>query len=558
MGSMQLPHPPPPAAGADGADSAEGQALAAQRAGDHPRAAALLRAALAERPGAASLHHNLGLTLRALGQLDAAIEAFQAALRCEPDSAVTLSCLGNALVAAGRIEEGVSRHLAGLARAPASPEGWANLARAYEAWARADAALVAWERAVSLRPSAPLLAALAGALLRGDRFEDAADAAARARAADPAHAPAGLNLAGALRAQARYAEAAEVLEQTLATCPDYADAHFNLGLLRLALGDHARGWAEREWRRALPGLCPPPPSGREAPWDGSPLAGRTLLLRAEQGLGDSLQFIRYARTIKRLAGPAGGRVLFEGPPALAPLLERCAGLDGVRVAGQVDPAADLEAPLMSVPHLLGASCPAPPAEGAYLAADPARAERWRARLRGGDARPCVGIAWQGNPRYPGDRRRSIPLLRWRPLLEAAAAAGIRVISLQKGPGREQLAQLPAVLAPLDLGEALDGAGAGAFVDSAAVIAAALDLVVSSDTAVPHLAGALGAPVWTLLGFAPDWRWGAAGERTPWYPTMRLLRQRSEGDWAGVLAAAAGALAAAVSVSVSVSGGGGAR
>jgi tetratricopeptide (TPR) repeat protein len=516
-------------------------ALAAQRVGDHHRAVPLFEEALARDPGSADLHHHLGLSLRALGRLDGAIASFESALAREP-SAITYGCLGNALRAAGRLDEAVAAHTRCVELDPSVPESWSNLGAAYESWGREPAALLSFEQAATLRPSADLLANLSGALLRAQRIDGALDAATRASAADPGHLPALLNQAAALRASARYPEAIAVLRRAVALDPDFADAHFNLGLALLALGHYAEGWQERQWRVRVPAVQPPAHAGPEPRWDGSPLGRRTLLLRPEQGIGDTLQFIRYARLVSHAAGPAGGRVLFLSPPALAPLMRRCQGIDQVVLAGTAREPADVEAPLMDLPYLLRDVSPAPPADTPYLTADPELVARWRTRLwtTGGPRRLRIGIAWQGNPRFPDDRRRSIPLAAFRPLLEGAAALGADVFALQKGHGREQLGGLPPGVPVIDLGPQLDEEGA-AFMDTAAVVTG-LDLVVTSDTALPHLAGALGARVWTLLAHAPDWRWGATGSQTPWYPTMRLYRQSHPGDWAGVLAAAASDLA----------------
>jgi len=266
-------------------------------------------------------------------------------------------------------------------------------------------------------------------------------------------------------------------------------------------------------------------------WDGAPLAGRRLLLRAEQGLGDTIQFARYARAAAR-----SGPVALECPAALARLLSQ-SGLCEAVVARGEDVAFDVEAALMSAPFLLDPGLECAGGMVPYLSAEPDRVCRWARRLDAARGLK-VGVCWQGNPAYRADRVRSIPLARFLPL---AGIPGVTLVSLQKGPGADQLAGLPSDSGIMDFGAALDE-GSDAFVDTAAVMAN-LDLVVTSDTAAAHLAGALGIETWLALAFAPDWRWGRAGETTPWYPAMRLFRQGAPGDWDGVFAKIARELAA---------------
>src|SRR5262249_38481838 len=258
-------------------------------------------------------------------------------------------------------------------------------------------------------------------------------------------------------------------------------------------------------------------------WDGSDLEGRTILLRMEQGLGDMIQFIRYARVVKGRGGRGGGA--------------RCAPLPGGRgrVPGlrhrtpekAVPPDFDVHAPLMSLPALLGTTLTTVPAEVPYLFADPELVERWRERLSGLKGLR-VGVAWQGNPRHPWDAHRSFPLARLKALAEIP---GVCLVSLQKGPGMEQVRQIRGRFSLLDLGADLD-ATAGPLMDTAAVMKN-LDLVVSADTAIAHLAGALGVPVWLALSAVADWRWLMDREDSPWYPTMRLFRQPRLGEWGPV-------------------------
>ncbi len=302
--------------------------------------------------------------------------------------------------------------------------------------------------------------------------------------------------------------------------PDYAEAHYNRSFVYLARGQLAEGWQGYRWRFRCKDY-----KGRrfDVPlWDGSPLGDRTLLVHAEQGLGDTLHFIRYLKLVHQ----AGGRVYVEVQPALAPLL-KSSGITGVIPGGATLPRFDLHVPLLSLPGVLGTTLETVPADVPYLAADPRLLKHWRGQLRGVTGYK-VGIVWQGNPEYSLDQFRSIPLREFAPL---ADVPDVHLLSLQKTHGLEQLADAAGQFSVIELGSKLDQTG-GAFMDTAAVICN-LDLVVTSDTATAHLAGGLGVPVWVALSHAPEWRWMLDREDSPWYPTMRLFRQSRQGDWSDV-------------------------
>jgi hypothetical protein len=288
--------------------------------------------------------------------------------------------------------------------------------------------------------------------------------------------------------------------------------------LRLQQGDFEHGWPDYELRWVLPRAASPP---AERPiWDGSCLDGKTILVHAEQGLGDTIQFIRFLPMLKE----RGGTVLFACPPRLERLLGACAGIDQVAFSGAPPHLFDVQAPLMSLPGICGTTLATIPAAVPYLRADACLVEHWRRQLEpAGDFK--IGIAWQGNPKHAGDRYRSIPLRHFEAL---ANLNGVKLVSLQKGPGVEQLS---APFSLVEFGDRLDSAGA--FLDTAALLMN-LDLVVTVDSAVAHLAGALAVPVWVVLGVGPDWRWMLERADSPWYPTMRLFRQRRLGAWAEVL------------------------
>jgi len=348
---------------------------------------------------------------------------------------------------------------------------------------------------------------------------------------DPLQREANHNLGNALLEMGEDRQAIAQIRRTLEIAPDFPECHKSLGLALLRQGDLAAGWPEYEWRLKCDDKGQPRTYSRL--WDGSPQPGGTILLVAEQGLGDAIQFVRYAPMVRQRCA----RVVLECPRALMRPLERAPGIDAVvpRNAPLQDFAA--EAPLLSLPRLLGTTLENIPAQVPYLSADPQLTEYWRqvlSSIRG----MKVGLVWQGNPGAPVDKPRSMPFSRFAGLRDIE---GVQFISLQKGAGSEQLAEGTCGLPVIDLGERLDGQS-GPFMDTAAIIMN-LDLVITVDTAVAHLAGALGAPVWILLSYAADWRWLTGRDDSPWYPTARLFRQTRRGDWDGVIERVAEALRA---------------
>jgi hypothetical protein len=351
-----------------------------------------------------------------------------------------------------------------------------------------------------------------------------------------------------LAKQAKLDDAIACYRQALVIKPDYAEAHKDLALAWLLRGNFEQGWPEYEWRWKCSRFQGHPgnESGEQLPgpsWDGSPLNGRTILLYAEQGLGDTLQFIRYAPLVRQ----RGGRVLVLCQPPLRPVLGSCPGIDGLVACESTAPSYDVQIPLLSLPRIFRTTLATIPAEVPYLSADPELVEHWRRELTQGVGQAFqpdsqagkpdllkegssqefkVGIAWQGNPQHKQDRQRSVPLAHFEAL---ARLPGIRLFSLQVGPGAHQLQELGGRFLVTDLSNRF---GPASFQDAAAVVTV-LDLVMSVDTAMAHLAGALGRPVWVLLPFVPDWRWMLDREGSPWYPTMRLFRQRQPGDWTDV-------------------------
>lgn len=301
--------------------------------------------------------------------------------------------------------------------------------------------------------------------------------------------------------------------------PLNAEAHWRHSLTLLARGDYVAGWREFEWRLRLPG-CGHSASIIVPRWDGSRLEGRSILLHAGQGLGDTLQFVRYVPMVKQL----GGRVFIACHRELLPILRAFPGVEGVIGQGDAIPITDYHAPLMSLPAILGTTLATVPAEVPYLSVDTTLVEHWRQSILALDGTK-VGICWQGNQNNAQDHERSFHLSAFAPL---ASLPGVTLVSLQKGPGVEQLEG--ALFPIVNFGERLDASDS--FLDTASIMQS-LDLVISADTAPAHLAGALGRPVWVPLPFAPDWRWIMGRNDSPWYPTMKLFRQKTAGDWSPV-------------------------
>lgn len=477
--------------------------------------------------------HRQGLAHQEAGRLEEAQAAYEEVLALVPEAAVTRSNLGNVLRAEGRLTDAVAAHRAALEQDPNYAGGWVNLALALEDKGDIDAALTAAWRASVLAPRDPEVChALGHVELAAGRFEAAIQSFLTTLHANPRHGSALLNLAVALKEAGAMAAGTNALETLIALDPENADAHFNLALNLLSGANWAEGFAAYEWRLRISGLRPKLPASPR--WDGRMRPGATLLLVAEQGLGDTFQFVRFARRARALVG----RIVLAAQMPLLPILKGAAGIDEVVSLDGPMPAHDIHLPLMSLPFALGVDSEAALVARPWIAVDNARERRWRTWLdRTVPPKTLrVGIAWRGNPGYRKDASRSLSLDQFAVL---ARLAGVSLVSLQKGPGEDELKTLAPRL-PVAVPPGLDDDGA--FVDSAALMQS-LDLIVASDSALAHLAGTLGRPAWLLLSHRPDWRWGSEGTGSPWYPWATLLRQTSPGDWSSVFARAASTLAA---------------
>jgi len=523
-----------------------GLALAAQ--GDMDQAVFHYRQAIGLNPDFAEAHNNLANALLSQGKLDEAVIECRQALRVRPDYAEAHNNLGNALQKQGQLEEAVTHFHQALRLRPDFPEAHNNLANVLKIQGSVEEAMTHCYQALRLQPdSAEAHNTLGNALVSQGQAEEAVTHFEEALRLRPGFAEAHNNLGIALMSQGKQEDAMTHFQEALRSQPDLPEAHYDRSILLLLRGDFGQGWAEYEWRWRQPRVAVR--SFPQPLWDGSPLNDRTILVHAEQGLGDTMQFIRYVPLVKQ----RGGKVIVECHPPLLRLLASAAGVDQLVARGSALPEFDVQAPLLSLPRIFQTSLVTIPKAVPYLQADAELVQRWKSRksevrspkseemhltsdFRLPTSDFLVGIAWQGNTIYPADRQRSIPLAHFSRL---AQVPGVQLISLQKGPGSDQLRGLPTLtLPPLD-------ETTGAFMDTAAVMKS-LDLVISSDTAVAHLAGALGVPVWVALPLVPDWRWLLEREDSPWYPTMRLFRQTRYSHWEDVFERLAAELKTVVS------------
>lgn len=499
-----------------------GRVLHAQRRFEEALTAYDCAVALAAGSAPADLHHQRGQVLEALGRLEAALQAYRRAAAVKPDHAGAHLACAHLLQALQRPQEALEAYDRGLALTPDEAVAHHNRAAVLEALGRHEAALTGYERAVALQPGLAASHSNRGNCLRAlQRYDEALAAYDRAVALQPDLSDAYNHRGNVLQMLHRYAAALTDYDRAIVLHPDLAWAHYNKALLKLLLGDYGAGWRLYEWRWHLPGWTPRLPDFARRLWLGErPVAGKVLLLHAEQGMGDLIQFVRYVPHVAAL----GARVTLAVPATLGSLLAGVEGVAALIKEGEALPDFDLHCPLMSLPLALHNVLNTIPAQVPYLHADPARRAQWRARL-GARTRPRIGLVWSGNPHHRHDHLRSLPLRLLEPLLTADA----EFHSLQRDLRDEDAAVLAEFGAIRRHEDALQD-----FADTAALIAE-LDRIITVDTAVAHLAGALGKPVWVLLAHAPDWRWLLERSDSPWYPTARLFRQRQAGDWAGVIA-----------------------
>jgi Flp pilus assembly protein TadD len=497
-----LPSVPVPPALAARAEFERGRAAA--NAGKRNEAAAAYKAAIAHDATYAEAHNNLANLLREAGDTDAAAQHYETATTCKPDYALAHFNLGCLRQAAGQLDEARAAYGNAIAAKPDWAEPHYNLATIDK-----DAG----------------------------NFERAADGFRRTVTLDPAHGGGWNNLGLMLRRLSRHR--ASLAAHMRAMTADLANPRprFNAGMAHLTLGDFEAGWPLYEARSEIASVAKLAGLRTGAPrWQGAPLGKQTLLVESEQGLGDTIQFVRYLPLLKARPGAEEASVTLACDQAMLRLLSGFPGIDRLLEKPShrkpMPRGHDHVVSLMSLPAIFETTLETIPAEVPYLAPHPALIAQWAPRIE--DKGFKVGLVWAGRPQHDNDRNRSIGLEAFLPL---AKIRGVSLHSLQKGPAEAALAALPKGMTITVLGDRFAD-----FADTAAAIAN-LDLVISVDTAVAHLAGAMGKPVWTLLPRVPDWRWMLEREDSPWYPTMRLFRQETAGDWDAVIAAVAKALRA---------------
>jgi len=474
--------------------------------------------AVALKPDYAAAYCNLGVVFQNLGDLAHSIACHEKALLLRPDLAEAHNNLGLVLRQQGKLEEAKSHYERAVTLRPNYAEAFNNLGVLLRQLGNLDDSAACFEELLVLRPnSAEAFDNLGNTLRDLGRLDESIASHQRALKLKPDLAKAHNNLGYTLRKQGKLAESRQSFNRALDLDPQSVDIRWNLCLLDLLEGNYAAGWSGYEVRydrkENRPRSFPQPI------WRGEPLNGARILLHAEQGLGDSIQFLRYVPMVHA----AGGKVILNVPSPLARLAANVSGVDTLTVEDEIPPAFDRHCPLMSLPLAFNTTLDSIPSQVPYLTV-PEDALRAAKNLKGPTQKRRIGLVWSGNPKCTEDQVRSMTLSCFQPLLDLG---GLHFFSLQLGPAAAQLA---AIQKPItDLRPAIKD-----LADTAALMTH-LDLIITVDTSMAHLAGALAKPTWVLLPSAPDWRWLMDHEDSPWYPTVRLFRQPTFGDWTSVIA-----------------------
>ncbi|MDR4504152.1 MAG: tetratricopeptide repeat protein [Candidatus Scalindua sp.] len=491
-----------------------------QAKGNLEEAADSFQKAIALKPECALVHYSLGNVFKAQGKFDKAIVCQKQAIKLKPDYAMAYNNLGSTLQELGQLDEAVESYDHAIELKPDYAMAYNNHGSALQELGQLDEAVESYDHAIELKPDyAMAYNNLGSALQELGQLDEAVESYDHAIELKPDYAMAYSNLGSALQELGQLDEAMESYDHAIELMPDEVTAHKNRATVLLLTEKFKEGWAEYEWRlltrdHRLRDFQQPQ-------WEGERLNGRHIFVHSEQGFGDTIQFVRYLPMVQSL----GGHVIFECRQNLYRLLKDCRGIDNIvertsRSNGAIP--FDLQVPLLSLPGIFGTTTDTIPSGVPYITVDPEPAEEWR-RYLDSDDNFKIGIVWSGNPKFK-NRNRSCSLADFSPL---ADIPGITFYSLQKGNASDETLQPPEGMKIVNLENRLND-----FAETAAVITN-LDLIISTDTAVVHLAGAIGKEVWVLLHYIPDWRWFLNRHDSPWYPDMRLFRQTALHDWASV-------------------------
>lgn len=499
--------------------------IIAAQTGHFESAAELISRAIALNPDDVDAHSNLGNVLQDLGRLDEALLSYERAIALNAHHAPSYSNRANALRKLERFEEALIGYDQAIALQAGYVDAWSNRGAVLHDLGRLEDAMTSFDTAIALAPGfAEAWSHRSGPLRELQRFDEALASIDRAIALRPDFVDAWYNRGVVLQEMGHIDEAIDSFDHAISLNPQLVDPRLSKAYVHLLIGEFDKGWPDYELRWLKPEATPPARSFGEPPWRGEQdLAGRSILIHDEQGLGDMIQFCRYIAKLNE----RGAHVLFAPRPSLVALMRSLGELNACEIVDVTDGALDFDfhCPLLSLPLAFGTSLATIPSQPSYLDAEPARVARWAAEI--GPDGFKIGICWQGRAGKV-DVGRSFPLSA---LLHIGQLPGVRLISLHRGSGEAQLFDLPDGMAVESLGDDFD-AGPDAFLDTAAVIRHC-DLVITSDTSIAHLAGALGAPVWIALKRGCDWRWMADRPDSPWYPSARLFRQSVAGDWSDV-------------------------
>ncbi len=468
-------------------------------------------------------HNNLGVAFHYQRKLDKSIDCYRKALNIKPHTPEVHNNMGNALKDMGKFEEAIACYEKTVKIKPDYAEAWFNMGNTCHDMNEPNNAASCFQKALEIKPDyAEAYFNMGNVYHELDRISEAINCYRKVLQLKPEYTDAYDNMGKAYQDMGKLEAALSCYENTLRIEPENADAHFDRSLVLLLNGNFKKGWQEYEWRFLRSEWKRTYPYHFNKPhWDGSSFSGKRLFIHSEQGLGDTIHFIRYLPMVKSL----GGAVIFEAKKPLLNLFQDFPGIDELLEWSSVkkaDTKFDFYLPLLSIPYIFGTTKQTIQAKVPYIYADPGAIEYWRDYMKEPGFK--VGLVWAGSPTNNDDRNRSCELKNFFPLSQIPE---VQLYGLQKGADAAQVNGLPENMTVTNLGEKFKD-----FSDTAGVIEN-LDLVISVDTATAHLAGAMGKPIWTLLPFAPDWRWMLNRETTPWYPTMRLFRQPNRGNWEAV-------------------------